>query len=107
MLNKPGQAKSRERNPNKIGRQSCRRAGLIGRRTRRLLRSVRANVHWINANVLSGHRMQQTESRVIIHMVASLDGFIARTDGSVDWLETTDTFEDGKHTDPELVRQFL
>lgn len=51
--------------------------------------------------------MEQTESRVTIHMVASLDGFIARRDGSVDWLETTDIFDDGKDMDPELVRQFL
>lgn len=48
-----------------------------------------------------------TESRVTIHMVASLDGFIARKDGSVDWLETTDTFQDGKDMDPELFKQFL
>lgn len=34
-------------------------------------------------------------SRVTIHMVASLDGFIARKDGSVDWLEIPDTFEGG------------
>ncbi|HZQ55645.1 MAG TPA: dihydrofolate reductase family protein [Bryobacteraceae bacterium] len=51
--------------------------------------------------------MEQTESHVTIHMVASLDGFIARRDGSVDWLETTDTFDDGKGMDPEQVRQFL
>jgi dihydrofolate reductase len=51
--------------------------------------------------------MQHAESRVTIHMVASLDGFIARSDGSVDWLETTDTFDGGKGMDPELVRQFL
>ncbi|MBV8571351.1 MAG: hypothetical protein JO319_12100, partial [Acidobacteriaceae bacterium] len=51
--------------------------------------------------------MEQTESRVTIHMVASLDGFIARKDGSVDWLETADTFDGGKDMDPELARQFL
>jgi len=51
--------------------------------------------------------MAQTESRVTIHMVASLDGFIARRDGSVDWLETTDTFDSGKSMDPELVQEFL
>lgn len=39
--------------------------------------------------------MENTKSRVTIHMVASLDGFIARKDGSVDWLETSDTFEGG------------
>lgn len=31
-----------------------------------------------------------SDSRVTIHMAASLDGFIARRDGSVDWLETSD-----------------
>jgi riboflavin biosynthesis pyrimidine reductase len=34
--------------------------------------------------------MAIADSRVTIHMVASLDGFIARKDGSVDWLETAD-----------------
>ena len=30
--------------------------------------------------------MADADSRVTIHMAASLDGFIARKDGSVDWL---------------------
>ncbi len=34
-------------------------------------------------------------SRVTIHMVSSLDFFIAKKDGSVSWLETTDTYEKG------------
>ena len=38
--------------------------------------------------------------RVTIHMVASLDGFIARKDGRVDWLETSDTFEPGEVLTP-------
>ena len=46
-------------------------------------------------------------SRVTIHMVASLDGFIARKDGSVDWLETSDTFEGGETMTPEFVEAFL
>ncbi len=46
-------------------------------------------------------------SRVTIHMAASLDGFIARNDGSVDWLETSDEFEDGDTMDPEFVAEFL
>ena len=45
--------------------------------------------------------------RVTIHMVASLDGFIARKDGSVDWLETSDTFEGGDTMAPEFVAEFL
>jgi dihydrofolate reductase len=40
-------------------------------------------------------------------MVASLDGFIARKDGSVDWLETSDTFEGGDTMTPEFVQEFL
>ncbi|MEX0617524.1 MAG: dihydrofolate reductase family protein [Pseudohongiellaceae bacterium] len=46
-------------------------------------------------------------SCVTIHMVASLDGFIARRDGSVDWLETSDKFEGGDTMDPEFVEEFL
>jgi dihydrofolate reductase len=40
-------------------------------------------------------------------MVASLDGFIARRDGSVDWLETSDKFEGGATMAPEVVTEFL
>jgi len=40
-------------------------------------------------------------------MAASLDGFIARIDGSVDWLETSDEFSDGDTMDPEFVEAFL
>ncbi len=46
-------------------------------------------------------------SCVTVHMAASLDGFIARRDGSVDWMETADEFEAGHSMDPELVAQFL
>jgi dihydrofolate reductase len=47
------------------------------------------------------------ESRVTIHMVASLDGFIARKDGRVDWLEVSDEFEGGESLDPDFIREFL
>jgi dihydrofolate reductase len=40
-------------------------------------------------------------------MVASLDGFIARKDGSVDWLETSDEFVDGDSLDAGFVEAFL
>ena len=51
--------------------------------------------------------MANTNSRVTIHMAASLDGFIARKDGSVDWLETSDKFEGGDTMAPEFVEEFL
>ena len=51
--------------------------------------------------------MAMVESRVTIHMAASLDGFIARKDGSVDWLETKDEFETGETLTPEYIQEFL
>jgi dihydrofolate reductase len=51
--------------------------------------------------------MENPKSRVTIHMVASLDGFIARKDGSVGWLEVSDRFEGGDTMSPEFVEEFL
>jgi len=51
--------------------------------------------------------MTNHDSRVTIHMVASLDGFIARKDGRVDWLETSDEFAEGETVDPAFVQAFL
>lgn len=52
--------------------------------------------------------MANNGSHVTIHMAASLDGFIARKDGSVDWLETSsDEFAGGDTMDPEFVEAFL
>jgi len=46
-------------------------------------------------------------SRITIHMAASLDGFIARKDGRVDWLETSDEFAGGATLEPGFVVEFL
>ena len=51
--------------------------------------------------------LPQRASRVTIHMAASLDGFIARRDGRVDWMETADHFESGATMTPEFVAAFL
>jgi len=51
--------------------------------------------------------MANTDSHVTIHMAASLDGFIARKDGRVDWLETSDEFAGGDTLDPAFVEAFL
>src|SRR5690606_29178150 len=54
-----------------------------------------------------GDSMGNTGSRVTIHMAASLDGYIARKDGSVDWMETSDEFAEGDTLDPEFVESVL
>ena len=51
--------------------------------------------------------MAHADSRVTIHMAASLDGFIARKDGRVDWMETSDEFAGGDTMDPAFVEAFL
>jgi dihydrofolate reductase len=51
--------------------------------------------------------VEHDDSRVTIHMAASLDGFIARIDGSVDWLETSDEFAGGAVMDAVSVEAFL
>ena len=51
--------------------------------------------------------MAHPDSHVTIHMAASLDGFIARKDGRVDWMETADEFAAGEALDPEFIEAFL
>lgn len=40
-------------------------------------------------------------------MAASVDGFIARRDGRVDWMETADEFAGGETMNPEFIATFL
>ena len=61
----------------------------------------------VSYTLRGGATMPDAEGRVTIHMAASLDGFIARRDGTVDWLETADRFEDGEDLDPADVEAFL
>jgi dihydrofolate reductase len=59
-------------------------------------------------SVEQSHKVTRNrDSRVTIHMAASLDGFIARKDGRVDWLETSDEFAGGEEMDPAFVEAFL
>jgi dihydrofolate reductase len=55
----------------------------------------------------SGVVMTAVASRITIHMACSVDGFIARKDGRVDWLETSDEFAGGETMDPAAVEDFL
>jgi dihydrofolate reductase len=45
--------------------------------------------------------------KITIHLVASLDGIIAKKDNSVSWFETADHYEPGKTIAPEEVAEFL
>lgn len=47
------------------------------------------------------------QSKVTIHMVASLDGFIAKKDGDISWMNTTDRFESGVTITQEYIDDFL
>ncbi|MCA9190190.1 MAG: dihydrofolate reductase family protein [Planctomycetales bacterium] len=51
--------------------------------------------------------MKDQPSRVTLHMAASVDGFIARHDGSVDWLDTPDSFPEGEVLSQECLDEFL
>jgi len=45
--------------------------------------------------------------KLTIHMVSSLDGFIAKKDNSVSWFETSDTYEKGASVSEQDAEEFL
>ena len=45
--------------------------------------------------------------KITVHMVSSLDGFIAKKDNSVSWFETTDYYEKGVEVTEEEIKEFL
>ena len=47
------------------------------------------------------------ENKVTLHMVSSLDGFIANKDESADWFESEDRYEPGKILSEEDIGKFL
>ncbi len=51
--------------------------------------------------------MTTNTAKVTIHMVASLDGFIATKDGSISWLQSTDNYEKGITLTEEAVAAFI
>ena len=51
--------------------------------------------------------MSTKSFRVTIHMVSSLDGFIASKDGSIEWMRSTDIYEDGVSLTEEYITEFL
>ena len=50
--------------------------------------------------------MTTATSKVTLHMVSSLDGFIAKKDGSVSWLQSSDCYDKGVTLTDEDVEEF-
>ena len=51
--------------------------------------------------------MQTENSKITIHMVSSLDGFVAKKDGSVSWMHSKDNYEKGIELTKEYISEFL
>ena len=51
--------------------------------------------------------MTDTPFKLTIHIVSSLDGYIAKKDNSISWFETTDTYEKGITATEEQATEFL
>ena len=51
--------------------------------------------------------MTKDTSKITIHMVSSLDGFIAKKDGSISWMQSTDNYEKGITLTEEYIADFL
>jgi dihydrofolate reductase len=45
--------------------------------------------------------------KITIHMVSSLDGYIAKKDNSVSWFETSDNYEKGVNVTEQDAQEFL
>lgn len=51
--------------------------------------------------------MTSYESTITIHMVSSLDGFIAKKDGDISWFESKDNYEKGVTVTKEIAEEFV
>ena len=51
--------------------------------------------------------MKTGSSKVTIHMVSSLDGFIAKKDNSVSWLESNDSYDRGITLTEEDIEEYI
>ena len=46
-------------------------------------------------------------SKVTLHMVSSLDGFIANKEGTIDWLQSNNYYKKGKKLSPQEIELYL
>lgn len=51
--------------------------------------------------------MTQNHSAITIHMVSSLDGYVAKKDGDVSWLESKDYYKNGLALTDDDIKTFL
>src|ERR1700760_3650853 len=51
--------------------------------------------------------MAADDFKLTIHMVSSLDGYIAKKDNSVSWFNTADNYEQGVHVTEQDAQEFL
>jgi len=51
--------------------------------------------------------MTNNSSKITLHMVASLDGFIAKKDNDISWMHSTDYYEEGIVPTEEFIAEFL
>ncbi|MEN0053411.1 MAG: dihydrofolate reductase family protein [Mucilaginibacter sp.] len=51
--------------------------------------------------------MATNEFKLTIHMVSSVDGYIAKKDNSVSWFETADNYEQGIQLTNQDIQEFL
>jgi dihydrofolate reductase len=69
---------------------------------------VQLTILWLNSDSIHNTPMASvTTSKITIHMVCSLDGFIARKDNNVSWFETTDHYEKGIEFKEQQTKEFL
>src|SRR5678816_1113074 len=50
---------------------------------------------------------QNSNSKITIHMVSSLNGFIAKKNNNISWFETADDYEKGVEYSEEQTKEFL
>ena len=51
--------------------------------------------------------MSSNASNITLHMVCSLDGYIAKNDGSVDWMLSKDSYDEGVTLTEKEIADFL
>ena len=50
-------------------------------------------------------RTKESRSKITLHMVCSLDGYIAKNDGNVDWMLSQDSYD--QQVLSGMITQFL